>query len=294
MNSEEYQYLDRFSKAMGISPESLVTAFKIEKKFHHEILAEDSFEKRKLLYEEVYNAVHKIYGNDQTSILSGTNPKDKIVRRFSKELQNRSILDVGCGEGHFLASVAKNLPHKKLVGIDVSTPHLAKSHSDIEFQLADVIDFNLASQFDVVFSDNVVEHIAPSDLSMHLASVRSALEPGGTFILIMPNRLFGPWDVTRILDFTNSGKTRSQGTHLHESTYTEMIPILEDNGFSNFRTACFIPKLKDIVVSYRFNPQLLSLIERNRFMMWLLHSIKLNGRCVAQFDVTLICNRCEE
>ena len=272
MSITGYKHLYKFSNTIGIPPENLIEAFHIEKNFHEAILNEGSSEKRKAMYSAVYNAVHEIYGNNTTSIQSEVNPKDKTVRKFAKELRNKSILDVGCGEGHFLASVAKHLPHKKLVGIDVSTPHLAKCHPNIDFKLNDIINFSLDHQFDVVFSDNVIEHIAPSDLSMHLASVRSALKPDGTFILIMPNQLFGPWDVTRILDFTNTGKIRSQGTHLNESTYSKMLPILEDNGFNNFRTVCFIPKLKDIFIRYRFNPKLLTVIEHSKFMMWLLHS----------------------
>jgi hypothetical protein len=57
----------------------------------------------------------------------------------------------------------------------------------------------------------------------------------------MPNRLFGPSDVTRIIDYSRTGKTRAQGTHLNESTYGDLIPILERNGFQNFRTILPIP-----------------------------------------------------
>lgn len=45
-------------------------------------------------------------------------------------------------------------------------------------------------------ADQVLEHIAPVDLTMHLRSVRGALKNGGIFIVNMPNKLFGPSDVT--------------------------------------------------------------------------------------------------
>ena len=142
------------------------------------------------------------------------------------------------------------------------------------------------------FPDQVLEHIAPADLSMHLESVRASMEQGGIFIINMPNRLFGPSDVTRIIDFTHTGKIKAQGTHLNESTYSELIPILKHNGFTNFKTVCFIPKVKNLFVSSRFSPSLLLAIESSSFMLKLLHSIKLNGQCIAKFGITLICSKC--
>jgi len=130
-------------------------------------------------------------------------------------LKNKSILDIGCGDGYFLQSISKNFSHKRLVGIDVSLPSLTKHHPDIEFKVADIINFNLNYKFDIVFSDQVLEHIAPVDLSMHLHAVELSLKDGAVFIVNVPNRLFGPSDVTRIVDFTCTGKTAAQGTHLN-------------------------------------------------------------------------------
>jgi 2-polyprenyl-3-methyl-5-hydroxy-6-metoxy-1,4-benzoquinol methylase len=291
MADKRYPHVDRFSKSIGIPSENLIKAFEIEKMFHAQILAEQSFEKRRKMYEDVFNTVHPIYGKDKTKIMSGRNPKDNIVRLFSKELRNKSVLDIGCGEGYFLASISRNLPHKKLVGIDVSIPVLPQNHPDIEFKLENIVNFNLYCQFDVVFSDQVLEHIAPEDINIHLSSVVSALKTGGIFIINMPNRLFGPSDVSRIIDFTYTNKISALGTHLNESTYTELIPILKQNGFTNFKTVCFIPKLKNILFNYRISPSILKTIERSPLILKLLHNIKLNGRCIAIFGITLICTK---
>jgi len=292
MADNRYPHLDKFSKSIGIPPGNLVEAFEIEKIFHKQILEEESFDKRQEMYGDVYGKVHPIYARDKTDVLSERKPKDKSVRLFSKELKDKSILDIGCGEGHFLTSISRQLPHKRLVGIDVSIPHLAEHHPDIEFILGNIVNFNLNCRFDVVFSSQVLEHIAPADLPMLLTSVKSSLKSGGIFIVDMPNRLFGPSDVTRIIDFSNTGKIKSQGTHLNESTYTELIPILEYNGFENFRTVCPLPKIKHLLKNYRMRPSLLQAIERNRLALKLLHNIKLYGRCIARFGVTLICNKC--
>jgi 2-polyprenyl-3-methyl-5-hydroxy-6-metoxy-1,4-benzoquinol methylase len=290
MADTNYPDLEKFSKVIGISSDQLAEAFEIEKSFHKQILAEPSYEKRKNMYERVYPTVHAIYGKNAPDILLDTNQKEEVVRLFRKELTGQSVLDVGCGEGYFLASISRNLTHKELVGIDVSIPELSHLHPDIEFKTGDIVKFDLRRGFDVVFSDQVLEHIAPVDLHAHLQSVRSSLKPGGVFIINMPNRLFGPSDVTRIIDFSNTGKIDAQGTHLNESTYTELIPILEQNGFGKFRTVCPVPKLKYVFTNYRMQPSLLQIVESSPRILKVLHSIRLRGRCVAQFDVTLICN----
>ena len=60
----------------------------------------------------------------------------------------------------------------------------------------------------------------------------------------MPNRLFGPWDITRIKDFSQSGKTAAQGGHINEYNRVEMIENLKVAGFKSFQTIIPIPKLK--------------------------------------------------
>jgi tRNA G46 methylase TrmB len=141
-----YKDIEKYSKSRGISTENAVKAFEIESEFHRRVLSEPDYEKRKQMYADVYTAVHPLYGKNTNS-----HSQDGLVKLFAKELKNKSVLDVGCGEGHFLASIARNLPHKKLVGMDVSIPHLPQNNGTIKFKLGDVINFDLQEQFDVVF-----------------------------------------------------------------------------------------------------------------------------------------------
>jgi 2-polyprenyl-3-methyl-5-hydroxy-6-metoxy-1,4-benzoquinol methylase len=292
MNHTNYADLQRFSNSTGIPPEKLVEAFEIEKVFHERILKEESFEKRQEMYLNVYNTVHPIYGTTKTDIQHGRNPADKMVRLFRKELEGKSILDTGCGVGYFLASVSRLLKHERLVGIDVSIPPLSKHHQDIEFISANIVKFDIKSQFDVVYSSQVLEHIAPADLPLHLASVRSALKSKGLFIVSMPNRLFGPHDVTRCIDCSYMGKTKAQGTHLNESTYGDMVSLLEDNGFENPRTVFTIPGLKTLFRGFRMRPSVLQTIENSPYILKALHSIKRRGESIWKMGITLICHKC--
>lgn len=290
MLNSEYKDLKKFSDSIRISAERLVQAFEIEKEFHHKILNEPSPQKRKKLYEDVYKTVHKIYGKTESDINKLPNPKDKLVRRFKKELENKAVLDVGCGEGYFLASISRQFHSKDITGIDVSIPSLSIQRKDINFVESDIIDFNLEKKFDVVFADQVVEHIAPSDLPTFLNSVKKALARRGKFIFLTPNRLFGPSDVTRIKDFSYSGKTAAEGTHLNELTYTDIIPILLSNGFTNLKTILPLPKIKSLFPNFRLNPTLLKYIENSRLLMWIIYNLKYKGFPLLKFETIIICS----
>lgn len=289
MTENPYPYLEIFSNEVGISKDNLVKAFEIEKKFHDAILSEVSFDKRKQLYKEVYNIVHEIYGSASSNIAQRSIQKNKIAEIFKKELEGKKILDVGCGAGLFLESIERNMKYEKLVGLDVYFPDSMLENSKIEYIKSDIIDFSLEEKFDVVFSDQVMEHIAPSDLGLHLSSIRRVLKDRGLLIVIMPNRLFGPTDVTRIIDFTYSGITKAQGTHLNESTYSEMISMLNKNGFSNFRTILPIPKIRRIFNNMRIHPSVITTIEKSSLLLNILRRITYKNRCVIRLGIILIC-----
>lgn len=77
----------------------------------------------------------------------------------------------------------------------------------------------------LVYSNQVLEHLHPDDAYEHLLAIQRALAPGGRFICITPNRLSGPWDVSRQFDRT------ATGLHLKEYTLSEEIDLLRSVGF---------------------------------------------------------------
>ena len=211
---------------------------------------------------------------------------------FEKELKGKSIIDFGCGEGYFLMNIQKKIPFKKLTGVDVFIPETLKNHPSIQFISSGIINFSTEEKFEVAFSDNVIEHLSPLDLMDHLRSVYESLVPGGKFILVMPNRLFGPMDVTRIMDNSSSGRIPAQGGHLNESTYHEMVEALTKTGFSNFETVIPIPKFKySTFKNSRIKADWITGIEKSNFLLNIFRSIKVKGRCPVRFTVTLICQK---
>lgn len=300
MNSSDtqiYPDIEAYSKEIGLSPGILKEAFKLENHYHKLLVNEKDAKKREALYDEFYSNLLQFYGRtakEDGSLEERIATKDPQVTLFEKELKGKSIIDFGCGEGYFLMNIQKKIPYKKLTGVDVFIPDTLLHHPHIKFIASGIINFQTEEKFELAFSDNVIEHLSPLDLMDHLRSVYESLVPGGKFILVMPNRLFGPMDVTRILDNSSSGRVQAQGGHLNESTYHEMVSALTKTGFVNFETVLPIPKYKySIFKNNRIGPDWIIGIEQSKFLLNIFRGIKVKGRCPVRFTVTLICQKPE-
>jgi len=109
------------------------------------------------------------------------------------------ILDVGCGPGTITAGFAAHTPNGSVIGVDLSESvldnaraHLANLREDgalgsggggeTSFQVADILA-GLPwpdDTFDVVYSSQLLPHLAPPDLPLRaLREMRRVLRPGG-------------------------------------------------------------------------------------------------------------------
>jgi 2-polyprenyl-3-methyl-5-hydroxy-6-metoxy-1,4-benzoquinol methylase len=297
MNSDEvsatYPHAGWVSREYGGVPVgNLVEIFQLEREFHRRILETASAEDRKRQYHELYERVHILKQRDTNELLE-EGGFDRLVLTFRRELANKSILDVGCGNGMFLTTVAKLLPHGELWGLDTSSINTKDTEQPFRFLQEDVTSFTVPRQFDAVFSHQVFEHIAPADSVTHLRSIHSALLPNGTFIVCLPNRHWGPQDITRIVDNTFRGRIPAQGSHLNESSYTEMVPMLEANGFRNVRTVAplgaFIPWARAI----RVKPWINRILERSATLRSFSNLVAKNNRPIFKNPIMLVCERAD-
>ncbi len=295
-NNFVFKGLESYSRETGLSKQKLVEAFKIENSFHNKLKDQQSYNRREVLYKEFYYKLLNFYERlsiEDDFIDKKISLKNNHVKLFKKELFNKSIIDFGCGEGLFLRNIYKNIKHKDLVGVDIFIPKNLRESKNIRFISSSIINFKTKKKFDVAFSDNVMEHLSVLDYNDHLKSIYDSLNPGGIFILIMPNRLFGPSDITRIIDNSSTGQTHAKGGHLNESTYTEMISWLTKVGFINFKTVFPIPYIKyfSLFRFFRIKTNWIKKIENNNMILKFFRSLKYKGRCQIRFTITLICQK---
>lgn len=112
----------------------------------------------------------------------------RIFREVASLPVGARILDLGAGEGHFLATVRRMRPDLELVAADLSNCLIYPEISNIEFIKLDLNNtetYLLPQSFDMVVSQHVLEHLEFPSALFHTA--HGALKPGGQFYLECPD-----------------------------------------------------------------------------------------------------------
>ena len=78
---------------------------------------------------------------------------------------------------------------------------------------------------DVAFSNQLMEHLHPDDATEQLQNIHRSLVPGGVYICLTPNRLYGPHDISCFFDDV------ATGFHLREYTARDMRALFRRAGF---------------------------------------------------------------
>ncbi len=105
-----------------------------------------------------------------------------------------SVLDAGCGHAYSSLWLAQRHPGYRLRAIDLDAELVAAGKRNasaiglrnVDFYLADVAAIDEGAAYDLVFSMDVLEHVA-DDIGT-LRAFRRALRPTGTLILHLPRR----------------------------------------------------------------------------------------------------------
>jgi SAM-dependent methyltransferase len=144
------------------------------------------------------------------------------------------VLDVGCGEGHFAALLARE--GAEVVAIDVAAEPLRRALArapDLDVRLVEpegALPFE-DSSFDVVWAGEVIEHVA--DTSRWLSELRRVLRSGGALLLTTPNHgsLSRLWLALSRSAFEERFDPRSD--HLRFYTCRGLADLLGDFGFED-------------------------------------------------------------
>ena len=111
---------------------------------------------------------------------------DRLLRAVG-DVRGLAVCDVGVGKGMLLERLAAAGP-RSLVGVDLALPYLQRltGRDDARLVRADAERLPFRSEFDVVVSSDVLEHVLNAGDFLH--SVREAIRPGGRFVVRVPHR----------------------------------------------------------------------------------------------------------
>jgi SAM-dependent methyltransferase len=135
-------------------------------------------------------------------------PEWPSLRAMLPPIEQRAVLDLGCGYGWFCRWAAANHA-RRVVGVDLSERMLERARLDsesmaIEYERADLNEIRLSPQSsDVVYSSLTFHYVAAVDRL--LSEVAAALVPGGALVFSVEHPIFMAPSNPRFID--DDGRT---------------------------------------------------------------------------------------
>jgi SAM-dependent methyltransferase len=136
-----------------------------------------------------------------------------------------TFLEVGAGDCALAARVAQKAG--KVFAVDISArSRMLRLPRNVRFVKTSGTDIGVPIEtVDVAFSDQLMEHLHPDDALAQLRNIRRVLKPGGVYMCVTPNRLYGPSDVSGYFEDV------ACGFHLREYSVREIRAIFREAGF---------------------------------------------------------------
>jgi SAM-dependent methyltransferase len=194
---------------------------------------------RPRLYREVYDELFRRIPH-HPQLLAVREP-----RHFERRLQSvaqqlgflrrylapeRTFMEIGAGDCALSLRVAESARHVYAVDVSDQITASARRPPNFKLLLTDGTHLPVAdASVDVALSNQLMEHLHPEDALEQLREVHRSLAPGGAYLCITPNRLYGPRDVSAHFDPV------ATGLHLREYSARELKRLLLEAGFREVR-----------------------------------------------------------
>ena len=151
-----------------------------------------------------------------------------FLRHFFKP--NTKFLEIGSGNCDLSFAASKYV--ERVFAIDVSeeiTKELAFPNN-VELIISDGLSIPVPEDsVGVAYSHQLMEHLHPDDGKEQLRNIYTALQKGGAYVCVTPNRLCGPHDISKYFDET------ATGFHLKEYSVSELYALFREAKFSKIR-----------------------------------------------------------
>jgi SAM-dependent methyltransferase len=165
---------------------------------------------------------------DESAQAAAAVPQAALLRPF---LTSRSrFCELGAGDGAVARAVAPLVEHA--LALDVTDALALPDDPAIGFEFRVFDGFELGvpdDSLDLIYSNDVAEHLHPEDLLDQVIAAGRALRDGGRYVCVTPNRISGPHDISRTFADT------PRGFHLREYTATELAGVFREAGFGDVK-----------------------------------------------------------
>ncbi|MEM6793726.1 MAG: class I SAM-dependent methyltransferase [Acidobacteriota bacterium] len=204
----------------GVEPEELEHRYRLEKRLADRLRLAAPGE-RSAVYAEVYSE----YARHAEGAEVDAGSLELQTALLTPWLDERTVFaEVGAGSGVLARRVAAAGPGRRVLAIE-AVP--GESGGAVEWLAHDETGSRIASQtVDVAYSCHVLEHLHPEDAPDHFREVLRWLRPSAPYLMVTPNRLCGPHDISGYFS------DRPEGFHLREYTHGELAAVARRAGFS--------------------------------------------------------------
>jgi SAM-dependent methyltransferase len=188
-------------------------------------------ERRRSLYAEVYRELFL-----RGEVLSSADAERRQVPLLLRLLEpflvgGTRFLEIGAGSCELSLALADRLP--RVWATDAVEPEWRGRSAQTSFSFVEadrLTDEVPSGGVDLALSCRYVERLHPEDLPGHLRDVLRLLAPRGRYVIVTPNRIYGPHDASR------GFSERASGLHLREYTHGSLTRELRRAGFRDVRT----------------------------------------------------------
>jgi SAM-dependent methyltransferase len=184
-----------------------------------------------VVYDEMYQRVphHPMMRDKRSAVARDVEPDLRFLRRFLRP--GAVFMEIGAGDCTLSRRIASLV--RLVYAVDVSEEITRGTRFPANFRLclSDGTSIPVPEgSVHVAYSDQLMEHLHPEDAVRQLHNIYRALTPGGVYVCITPNRLYGPSDISCYFDET------STGFHLREYSALELHRLFKSAGFANTRS----------------------------------------------------------
>lgn len=209
--------------------EALTRHYELERSLA-ERLRHAAKEERRRLYGPVYDELFRGL-SDLQKLADDPEAERQVVelqaRALEPLLRPRAVfLEIGAGAGALALHMASKAG--RVFAVEASAEAAAGIEAPENFELVLTGSISLPlddGSVDLAYSCHFLEHLHPDDARDHAAEVRRVLRPGGSYLCVTPNRLWGPHDISRYFDDVPTG------LHLFEYTHADLARLFRGAGF---------------------------------------------------------------
>jgi SAM-dependent methyltransferase len=213
------------------TPDRLRAHYMVERQLADRVRSAATWEERRALFATMYDDLFRQVPDHPRLAAHGadTESRERHIRWNLAQLApylkpGGTFLEIGSGDCALASRIARDA--KQVYAVDISDQTQGQLPGNVKLVITDGRSIDVpAGSIDLAFSDQLMEHLHPDDAIEQLRNIHRALKPGGVYLCVTPNRIYGPSDISAFFD------EEARGFHLKEYTLGEMRDIFASAGF---------------------------------------------------------------